>query len=457
MKATNILYLLLFSLGAFGQKQSACSLCKMDISDVRFMAFAEIKNTKLSFDAAECLVNYIKLNTEAKNLQVTDYQTGNLIEATSAFYLKSADIPSPMGANISAYATEKAAQSMQKQKGGEVMNWDTLQKRFKSSKFGSNTESHHHHSSRPDIYGPTGIMGDHLHGKGGKMLSVKYMTMPMNGNRSSSKLIEDEAVFANYMVSPQQMNMQMFMISGMYAISDKVTLMAMQNFRINNMTLTHKMVMEGMPMYHDFETKATGFGDLNLNTLIGLISKENYSFHLNTGLSVPLGSISNRDKTPMSESAKLPYAMQLGSGTYDATIGGTLRGSREKSSWGIQHLSTFRMGKNQYDYNLGDLHQMNLWTTHSLTSKLSTSLRINATVSGAINGKDDELMPMMVPTAKGSNYERQIIRAFAGINSFTLTKGILASAEIGLPVFQHSAGVFMDETFTLNTGLRFIL
>lgn len=454
MKTFKVLALFLLSISAFGQKNSACSLCKMEISDAKFMAYAEVKNTKISFDAAECLVNYIKLNPEAKKLQVTDYLSGKLLDATSAFYLKSAKIPSPMGANISAYSTEKAAQSVQD---GEVMNWTKLLKRFESSKFGSNAASHHHHSARPDMYGPTGIMGDHLHPKGGKMLSVKYMTMPMDGNRSAGEVIDNETVFDNYMVSPQKMNMQMFMISAMYAVSNKLTLMAMQNYRLNTMTLTHKMEMEGMPMLHTFDTKASGFGDLNLCALIGLISKESYSFHLNTGLSVPLGSISKRDKTPMNESAKLPYAMQLGSGTYDATLGGTLCVSKKKSSWGIQHLSTFRMGKNEYDYNLGTLHQTNLWTSLALTSKLSTSLRINATISDAINGRDGELMPMMVPTANDSNYKRQIIRAFAGVNSLTLTKGILATAEIGFPLLQHNSGVFMNETFTLNTGLRFIL
>jgi hypothetical protein len=243
----------------------------------------------------------------------------------------------------------------------------------------------------------------------------------------------------------------------MYAVSDKITVMAMQNFRVNNMTLTHKMQTEGMPMLHEFETNSTGFGDLNLSVLLGIISKENYSFHLNTGLSIPFGNISKRGKTPMSESAKMPYAMQLGSGTYDATIGGTLRGSSDKSSWGIQHLSTFRTGNNTYAYNLGNLHQLNLWATRSLSSRLSTSLRINGSLNNAIKGIDAELMPMIVPTANGANYKRQIIRTFAGINSLTITKGVLASAEIGIPVFQQNLGVFMNETLTLNSGLRFIL
>jgi nitrous oxide reductase accessory protein NosL len=439
------------------QKKGGCSLCKMDIKDQHFIAQAELNGNSVSFDAIECLVNHLKLNETTNKMMVADYQSGKLMPATTAFYLKSPAIQSPMGANISAYATEKAAQNMQKLKGGEVLNWTMLQEKFKSSKFGSSSESHHHHTSRPDIYAPTGIVGDHLHGKGGKMLSAKYMYMAMNGNRTRNKVIEDETIYEMYSVAPQNMSMQMIMLSGMYAVSDNLTFMAMQNFVLNDMKLTHKMSSEGMPMLHDFATSSTGFGDLKLAALIGILAKEKYSFHFNTGLSIPLGSISKRDKTPMSESAKLPYAMQLGTGTYDATLGGTLRGSTKTSSWGIQHLSTFRIGNNSQGYNFGNQHQLNIWGTWMMAPKVSSSLRLNGFISEAIKGKDAELMPMMVPTANGANYQRQLVRVYGGINSLTLSKSIMATAEVGFPILQNNAGIFMNESLSLNTGLRFIL
>ncbi len=459
MKIIKIISLLFLSVGANAQTNGSCSLCKMDINDSHFRANAELNNRTLAFDATECLVNFLKLNPSAQNLTVADYQTEEQIEAKTAFYLKSKTLKSPMGANISAYKTEKAATEMRRKKGGEVINWTELLKRFESSKFGSVEENihHHHHANRPDLYAPSGVMGDHMHAKGGKMLSFRYMNMEMDGNRQGSNKISSEELLQNFMMVPQSMTMQMYMLGGMYAVSHRLTLMAMQNVVVKNMSITHMMMMDGMPMSRDFKTSSSGLSDLKLAALIGVLANSNNSFHINTGLSIPLGSIKNRAQTPMNESAKMPYAMQLGSGTFDAQFGGTLKGNNNENSWGVQQLNTIRIGKNTQDYRFGNVHEINGWASHAFSNKLSTSVRLNGQIDGAITGMDTELMPMITPTAQTGNYKRQLIRSFIGFNAFAFNNNFLLSAELGTPIYQNNSGVFMNESLTLNAGLKLIL
>lgn len=449
----------MLSVGAIAQNSKSCSLCKMDINDSHFIANAALNDRALAFDATECLVNFLKLNPSTKNLTVTDYQTEEQVDAKTAFYLKSKSIKSPMGANISAYKTEKAANDMRKKKGGEGINWTELLKRFEGSNFGSveENEHQHHHADRPDLYAPAIVMGDHMHAKGGKMLTFRYMNMEMDGNRQGSSKVTNQDLLKTFMMVPQSMNMQMYMIGGMYAVSDRLTLMAMQNIVFKNMSITHMMMMDGMPMSRDFKTSSTGLGDLKLNALIGVLSNSNSSFHLNTGLSIPLGSIETRAQTPMSESAKMPYAMQLGSGTFDAQIGGTLKGNNNKSSWGVQQLNTIRIGKNSQDYRFGNVHEINAWASLAFSKKISASLRLNGQMDAAISGMDTELMPMMTPTAQTGNYKRQSVRSFLGVNAFAFNNRILLSAELGAPVYQNNSGIFMDESMTINAGLKLIL
>jgi copper chaperone NosL len=124
---------------SYTYKVKSCELCGMDINDSRFLARAETVNDKmLHFDATECLVNYLKENNANINeVWVANYKTKKQINAKTAFYLKSKNLPSPMGAFISAYPTEDDAKAMQNKKDGEVYNWEELKAKFRNSRFGS--------------------------------------------------------------------------------------------------------------------------------------------------------------------------------------------------------------------------------------------------------------------------------------------------------------------------------
>ena len=92
-------------------------------------------------------------------------------------------------------------------KGGEVYDYEELKARFEKSDFGDNDHGHHHHHNRADAHAPIGVMGDHLHPKGGLMISYRHMNMFMDGNRDGSNLIDDSEVYNDYMVAPQEMGM----------------------------------------------------------------------------------------------------------------------------------------------------------------------------------------------------------------------------------------------------------
>jgi len=442
----------LLSIVALGQSKTSCMHCGMTISNQKFSVTAMDGNDKLlNFDAIECLINYQKKSNKIHSQKVTDYNTLKRIDATTAFYVKSKDRPSPMGAFLSAYASKDEALQVPS---GSVMNWEALKAKFKTSGYGEVEHSHHNHH-RSDAHGPIGIMGDHLHPKGGFMVSLRAMHMIMDGNRKGSDKIRNQEIFEDYMVAPQNMTMQMYMLGVMFAPSDKVTLMVMQNFVSNQMDLTSQMMMpNGMLMQRDFETKSSGFGDLKFGALYNIWSTLRTSAHLNGNINIPVGTIDNRDDTPMTINAKLPYAMQLGSGTFDLTLGATIKGNNDRLSWGIQQLNTIRTGRNSEDYRLGNLYEINLWGAYSFVPQFSTSVRIQGTSQGKLKGSDSELNPMMVTTADTDNYGGEILRSFLGFNGLISNK-LSLGLEIGLPIYQNYNGIFMNETLSINGGLRY--
>ena len=113
-----------------GYGSDMCHFCKMTIVDAQHGAEAVTAKGKVfMFDAIECLANYVEQEqgTAFAYLLVNDYHAPKeLINATESHYLISQNLPSPMGAFLTAFRDKAAAYEMQKAKGGEVFEWDGL-------------------------------------------------------------------------------------------------------------------------------------------------------------------------------------------------------------------------------------------------------------------------------------------------------------------------------------------
>lgn len=112
-----------------------CDFCRMTIVDQQHGA--ELVTTKAKvykFDAIECMVQYAlqKKEQEYALFLVNDYLgNGDLVDATSCTFLISSNIPSPMGAYLSAFSDTESAQSWKKEKSGAIYTWPELNEHLK--------------------------------------------------------------------------------------------------------------------------------------------------------------------------------------------------------------------------------------------------------------------------------------------------------------------------------------
>ncbi len=451
-----IIFLLSIGLAFYvqGQNNGQCHQCNMLIKDFEFTARYETESKTLQFDAIECLINFIREtpDVQLENAYVTDFMSpGSFLKAREATYLKSKKLPSPMGAYLSAYQTFTAAEEMQQLKGGTLMNWDQLLKEFNLEDFGMMGHPDHQHHT-PGAYAPIGVMGDHLHHAGGFMISIRYMTMGMSGMISGSDNIDDTQVLDQYMMTPQEMEMSMQMVGVMYAPSERVTLMLMQNVVQKNMSMLNRM---GSLM----ESSSRGLGETRLSVLFGLLNTENSSLHLNTSIGFPTGKIDMVTTTPMNDEMLMPYPMQLGSGSVEGTLGITYKGGAEKLKWGIQSLFLKRINQNNRSYKLGDQYQINSWLSYGLSNWLSVSTRMSGLRQNSIQGVDEEMHTMMSPMANSSNSGFSRLIAGFGLNFSFGNQPVLqkfkAGVEYARPVFQQVEGMQMKSTNQLIFGLRY--
>lgn len=107
-----------------------CDFCRMTIVDPPFAAeLVTDKGKVYKFDAIECMIQYRQSRPETDfALQlVNDYlQEGTLHAANSCTYLVSPKLPSPMGANLSAFVDRASAQGFHQEKGGQLYSWEAL-------------------------------------------------------------------------------------------------------------------------------------------------------------------------------------------------------------------------------------------------------------------------------------------------------------------------------------------
>ena len=117
-----------------------CDYCKMIIMDHRYGSELVTQKGKVyTFDAAECLIEFLyqneALGKEARSLLVTPYtQPDHLIDASSATFLVSREMPSPMGAYLTAFSERDTAAAFQQEKGGDLYTWEALYKDFRAIK-----------------------------------------------------------------------------------------------------------------------------------------------------------------------------------------------------------------------------------------------------------------------------------------------------------------------------------
>ncbi|BAY86852.1 hypothetical protein NIES267_63630 [Calothrix parasitica NIES-267] len=313
-----------------------------------------------------------------------------------------------------------------------------------------NTDPDKWSSSRPDGHAPIGVMGDHAHKKGEFMASYRYMFMDMDGNRDGTNSISNSEVLQDFMVTPVDMTMDMHMFGAMYGVSDSLTVMAMVPFVSKEMEHLTRMG-------NRFTTNSEGIGDIKTTTLYTIFDKQKQRVHLNLGVSFPTGSINERDDTPAGEDQILPYPMQIGSGTFDLLPGITYLGQSGKGSWGAQALTTLRLGKNDNGYRLGNKYQLSGWVARNWTDWLSTSLRLTGTTWGDIDGADDRLNPMMIPTADPELRNGTQINLGFGVNLYAPEgnlQGSRLAMEFELPILRDLDGPQLETDWVLTLGLQ---
>ena len=305
---------------------------------------------------------------------------------------------------------------------------------------------------------------EHPHSKGTFMFEAMAMRMSMNGLRAGTSDVSTRDAHSplgkhpefRYGMVPKDMTMDMYMLMPMYNITKDLSTMLMINYLSNSMDM---VAASDSTCTSTMET--SGLGDTQLSLSYKFLDD---SFAASMELSMPTGSIDEKSKMKMFMGGQCvthnmfsPYAMQLGSGTYDVKPSLTYLGAYYTWRYGAQVSYKYRIGENDNGYTLGDKAMTKLWVRKPV-SMVTLSGVIDIAKWGAIDGTDPSVPTKLMdgvtlgsPTAFSSNYGGTQVDFTIGASMPVSV--VAVGLDLTLPVYQDLNGLQMKRSWTLAAAV----
>lgn len=328
----------------------------------------------------------------------------------------------------------------------------------------------HRSLDRASDFAPAGVLLDHTHQQGDWTFLYRYQRVEKRNLLIGNKPITTAEVAALYPVTPLRMRTDIHTVGAMYAPRDRFTFALLLPIIRNRLEEQFQGAV--------FESESTGIGDAKLLFLIPFIQKGKEKTQFNFGISFPTGSIqqkrSNATALPYAVSAQragpfsLPYAMQLGSGSWDAIWGITYTGQRRSFSWGGQFESQYRISDNARGYKLGASYTASAWVAGGFGRWLSASGRFVWSKRNNVKGKDPDLVQVTPQNALVQNgwvspmdnnlwQAGTTLEVGPGINVLIpFLGGQRFSVEALFPIYEDLDGIQLASDFTVTAGWQWL-
>jgi hypothetical protein len=303
---------------------------------------------------------------------------------------------------------------------------------------------------RPDYVFPVSVKGRKNMMSKKIMFGYKFGTMDMDCCRDSTSSINNDFIQnLGYSMAPTDMTMDMHMFSAMYAVNDKISLMAMLPYIEKEMDM---VMLTGMMAGKKHSHSSRGIGDLSIAGLYKLSNKSNVKL----SLSIPTGEFDEKDHNMSGMLKTLPYPMQLGSGTYDVTLGYSYQEILESWSYGFQVNAVKRFDYNSEDWKYGDRREVSAWISKPLSKSLSVSLGLDIEHQDNIRGKSSN-RNNMIPTWNEYFHSYLRVSPNIGINYRIPNPKSRIGVQCGVPAYSDVNGPQMDPDFKCNLGFSLMM
>ncbi len=231
-----------------------------------------------------------------------------------------------------------------------------------------------------------------------------------------------------------------------YQATSSWTILAVGQYLVNQSVSYFGSVMS--------DDTTQGFGDTIISGVRPIFSQGSYLMLGDIGVSLPTGSINEKNKSVPSRN--YPYVMQNGSGTVDAVLGLTNLWMRPSYQLGSHLTAYVRNAQNDYQYRLGNLYRADVWADYPIGYGFTPRLVGYYKHKDAILGQD--------PTEPRNQYMEyyyhpQINWDLSAALKYqhSLSQAFTVGGEVGTPLAQdsqNSDGVIVSTNYYGNLFLN---
>jgi len=299
--------------------------------------------------------------------------------------------------------------------------------------------------------------------------------MRMEGMRQGVTSVNESSLLGmpaagKFMAVPTSMDMSMLNLTMGYSFSEKFFAGVMGMYSRNNMDMRFNAPMQAMTGRSGYTMKSDGFADTMLMAKYLLHADDplipTRQISLFAGLSLPTGSITKRNtEHPLAvrKNELQPYGMQLGSGTFDPTLGLLYQGSSSPLWWGANAMYTARLQDNNQGYRKGDEARADMYLMYQVRVDTVLELQLNGKWSDRIKGQANEALtgasghatqgvaasPFMTPLWDPNNYGGTQLFTTLGIQWQPVPMQVL-NLQVGLPLYRRLNGVQMETDWRVS-------
>lgn len=287
---------------------------------------------------------------------------------------------------------------------------------------------------------PVGVVRGNTLSKGEVKWGYRFMTTRSKGLLDgSSKRTTNEGFGATYSYTavPTEMTSSVHLLTPMFAPTEDITVM----FELPFVSKTMDMERSNGTT---FSLESNGVGDVVTTIMYTWSKTDNDSLVLNFGVSLPSGSTSRKDDSPLGNGRQLPYSMQNGSGTTDFIPG--IAYTKKDGMWsygGLANITT-RFGTNSNEYRLGDRIKASGWVVKELKNWIALSARLDGQWWGNVKGSDPALNPALTNVEDHNSQGGKRADLFVGV-TLNVAEGFFSGNRLrlegGIPVIQSLDGL----------------
>lgn len=242
-------------------------------------------------------------------------------------------------------------------------------------------------ATRPDALAPLGVHDAHLPAPYRTTLTYRYTEATLGALFDGTDEVTPAEVFADdgsyrFLRTPTR--------QAVTAHTFELTVAPLEVFAFRfRLPLLRKTTDYESRFAQRFRTSTAGMGDAALLVQVRLTYLWNQHLTATFGVQLPAGTTRAHAVTPFdSDSLRLPYPAQLGTGSYSVLAALTYQLQTARTTWGGQVRAHAPLNTNRDQYRHGNRVEASLWGNRRLFSWLSLSIRAAGAAWGNLSGSD---------------------------------------------------------------------